>query len=153
MPLRVQKTPDPPGAVPHGDGKGRAVGVDAGTVDPALPHVRPPWPPADALAGNAAYPLQQQWFSFSDRQMEDALYEIESVRRFVGFVGVTDALPDETTILNFRHFLEDNGLTAVLLNTIPPQGTRPAGVQRHDGGCHHRPCPQLHQEPGQSPRS
>jgi IS5 family transposase len=60
----------------------------------------------------------QQWFSFSDRQMEDALYEIESVRRFAGFAGVTDALPDETTILNFRHFLEDNGLTAVLLDTI-----------------------------------
>jgi len=51
-------------------------------------------------------------------RLEDALYEIESVRRFAGFVGVTDALPDETTILNFRHFLEDNGLTAVLLNTI-----------------------------------
>ena len=60
----------------------------------------------------------QQWFSFSDRQMEDALYEIESVRRFAGFSRVTDALPDETTILNFRHFLEDNGLAAVLLDTI-----------------------------------
>ena len=60
----------------------------------------------------------QQWFSFSYRQMEDAVYEIESVRRFAGFGGVTDALPDETTILNFRHFLEDNGLTTVLLETI-----------------------------------
>jgi len=55
--------------------------------------------------------FMQQWFSFSDRQMEDALYEIESVRRFAGFGGVTCALPDETTILNFRHFLEDNNLT------------------------------------------
>ncbi len=60
----------------------------------------------------------QQWFSFSDRQMEDVLYEIESVRRFAGFASVTEALPDETTILNFRHFLEENGLTAVLLETI-----------------------------------
>lgn len=60
----------------------------------------------------------QQWFGFSDRQMEDALYEIEGVRRFAGFSGVTDALPDETTILNFRHFLEDNGLAAVLLEAI-----------------------------------
>lgn len=38
----------------------------------------------------------QQWFNFSDRQMEDALYEIDSVRRFAGFASVTDALPDET---------------------------------------------------------
>jgi IS5 family transposase len=38
----------------------------------------------------------QNWFDLSDRQMEDALYEIESMRRFAGFSGVTDALPDET---------------------------------------------------------
>ena len=31
----------------------------------------------------------QQWFSYSDRQMEDALYEIDSVRRFAGFGSVT----------------------------------------------------------------
>ena len=56
----------------------------------------------------------QHWFNFSDRQMEDALYEIESLRRFCGFSGVTEALPDETTILNFRHFLEKHDLTAKL---------------------------------------
>ena len=38
----------------------------------------------------------QNWFNLSDRQMEDALYEIESMRRFAGFGGVTEALPDET---------------------------------------------------------
>ncbi|WP_411727947.1 transposase [Methyloglobulus sp.] len=45
----------------------------------------------------------QQWFNCSGRQMEDALYEVDSIRRFAGFGGVTEALPDETTILNFRH--------------------------------------------------
>ncbi|WP_369831608.1 transposase [Nitrosovibrio sp. Nv4] len=40
------------------------------------------------------------------------LYEIESMRHFAGFSGVTDALPDETTILNFRHLLEKHELTA-----------------------------------------
>ena len=60
----------------------------------------------------------QNWFNFSDRQMEDALYEIESLRRFAGFSGVTAALPDETTILNFRHFLEKHDLTTALLNEI-----------------------------------
>jgi len=60
----------------------------------------------------------QNWFSFSDRQMEDALYEIESIRRFAGFGSVMDALPDETTILKFRHLLEKHNLTEKLLETI-----------------------------------
>ena len=60
----------------------------------------------------------QNWFNYSDRQREDALYEIESLRRFSGFSGVTAALPDETTILNFRHLLEKHDLTAALLSAI-----------------------------------
>ena len=44
----------------------------------------------------------QNRFNFSDRQMEDALYEIESIRRFAGFGSVTEDLPDETTILKLR---------------------------------------------------
>ena len=62
----------------------------------------------------------QNWLNLSDRQMEDALYEIESVRRFAGFSGVTDALPDETTILNFRHLLEKHNLLFSLNNNIKP---------------------------------
>jgi len=60
----------------------------------------------------------QNWFNFSDRQMEDALYEIESIRRFAGFSSVLNALPDETTILNFRHLFEEHKLTEKILTTI-----------------------------------
>jgi len=60
----------------------------------------------------------QQWFALSDRQMEDALYDIESVRRFAGFSTAAAALPDETTILNFRHLLERHDLPARLLARI-----------------------------------
>ncbi len=60
----------------------------------------------------------QNWFNFSDRQMEDALYEIESVRRFAGFTSVLEGLPDETTILNLRHLLEEHELTQTILTTI-----------------------------------
>ena len=49
--------------------------------------------------------------------MEDMLYEAESVRRFVG-LKLSDALPDETTILNFRHLLERNGLGKSLFEEI-----------------------------------
>ena len=49
--------------------------------------------------------------------MEDLLYEVESVRRFVG-LRLTEALPDETTILNFRHLLEKHGLGEGLFEEI-----------------------------------
>jgi IS5 family transposase len=62
--------------------------------------------------------LMQQWFNFSDRQMEDGLYEVESVRHFAGFHSVTAALPDETTILKFRHLLEAHQLTEKLLSAV-----------------------------------
>lgn len=62
--------------------------------------------------------LMQQWFNCSDRQMEDSLYEIESMRRFAGFSSITEGLPDETTILKFRHFLEKHELTEKLLGAV-----------------------------------
>ena len=49
--------------------------------------------------------------------MEDLLYETGSVRRFVG-LSLTEALPDETTILNFRHLLERHELGKGMLQEI-----------------------------------
>ncbi len=43
--------------------------------------------------------------------MEEALYEIPSMRRFAGFSLGSGSIPDETIILNFRHPLEANKLT------------------------------------------
>jgi IS5 family transposase len=60
----------------------------------------------------------QQWFNLSDPAMEDALYDIESLRRFVGIELGQDEVPDETTILNFRHLLERNGLTKKMFARI-----------------------------------
>ena len=59
--------------------------------------------------------------------MEDLLYEAESVRRFVG-LRLTDALPDETTILNFRHLLEKHDLGEGLFGAI----------NAHLASCGHR---------------
>ena len=72
---------------------------------------------AKAGRGRRPYPLSvmlrvrcvQLFYNLSDPGMEDLLYEVESVRRFVG-LRLTEALPDETTILNFRHLLEKHGL-------------------------------------------
>ncbi len=51
----------------------------------------------------------QLFYNLSAPGMEDLLYEVESVRRFVG-LRLSGALPDETTILPFRHLLERHGL-------------------------------------------
>ena len=75
--------------------------------------------------GRRPYPLPamlrihcvQLFYNLSDPGMEDLLYEAESVRRFVG-LNLSEALPDETTILNFRHLLERHELGKGLLQEI-----------------------------------
>ena len=62
--------------------------------------------------------FMQQWYALSDPAMEDALYEIDSMRRFAGLDLEDDALPDETTILKFRRRLERHGLTSQMMNVI-----------------------------------
>ena len=59
----------------------------------------------------------QLFYNLSDPGMEDLLYEAESVRRFVG-LRLSEALPDETTILNFRHLLEEHELGDSLFEEI-----------------------------------
>jgi hypothetical protein len=49
--------------------------------------------------------FMHQWYGVSDPAMEDALYDIESIRRFAGIDLEVDTVPDETTILHFRHLL------------------------------------------------
>lgn len=75
--------------------------------------------------GRKPYPLpvmlrihvMQLLYNLSDPAMEDALYEIESMRRFAG-LRLSDNLPDETTILNFRHFIEQHKFGKRLFDTI-----------------------------------
>jgi len=65
--------------------------------------------------------FMQLWYAMSDPGMEDALYEIESMRRFAGLELCDDAIPDETTILKFRRLLERHRLTARMMNPINNQ--------------------------------
>lgn len=62
--------------------------------------------------------FMQNWFNLSDPQAEDALYDSESMRRFAGIELVDDTIPDETTILRFRHLLEQHGLTEAIFAEI-----------------------------------
>ena len=75
--------------------------------------------------GRRPYPLAvmlrihcvQLCYTLSDPGMEDLLYEAESVRRFCG-LSLAEPIPDETTILHFRHLLERHDLGTGLFATI-----------------------------------
>ena len=85
-------------------------------IEPAYPKAgrgRPPY----ALETMLRIHLMQNWFGFSDPAMEEALYEIAPVRQFA-HLSLTRAIPDETTILNFRHLLEANDLAPKLLQCV-----------------------------------
>jgi len=77
-----------------------------------------------SLRGRKPFPLSsmlrihcmQLFYNLSDPAMEDSLYEIESMRRFAGIT--LDTVPDETTILNFRHLLEKHNLGKKLFEKI-----------------------------------
>jgi IS5 family transposase len=61
--------------------------------------------------------LMQNFFTLSDPAMEDALYDTPCMRRFAR-LSLTEAIPDETTILNFRHLLEENDLAEDILKQV-----------------------------------
>lgn len=77
-----------------------------------------------SLRGRKPFPLSsmlrvhcmQLFYNLSDPAMEDTLYEVESMRRFAGIS--IDTVPDETTILNFRHLLERHNLGKKLFSKI-----------------------------------
>ena len=75
--------------------------------------------------GRRPYPLEsmlrvhlmQNFFTLSDPAMEEALYDSASMRQFAGF-KLSGAIPDETTILNFRHLLEEYDLAEDILAQV-----------------------------------
>jgi IS5 family transposase len=94
-----------------------------------------PWAPLTALvaphypkAGQGTQPMPlarmlriyflQHWFNLSDPAMEDALYDSEAMRRFAGLELGVDAVPDESTILRFRHLLERHQLTEAMFSAV-----------------------------------
>ena len=88
--------------------------------------IAPHYPQAGPSGGRRAYPIGvmlriyclQQWYRLSDPGAEEALYDICSMRAFVGLELGRDAIPDETTILNFRHLLERHDLTKAVFAAV-----------------------------------
>src|ERR1700722_14402859 len=84
------------------------------------------YPKISEAGGRPPLPLErmlrvyflQLWFNLSDPAVEEALYESNSMRNFVGIDLGVEAAPDETTVCKFRHLLEKNKLGKKLLGTV-----------------------------------
>jgi len=81
---------------------------------PASKTGRPPFPIATMLRIH----FMQQWFGLSDPAMEEALHDMALFREFAQLDAGATRLPDESTILRFRHLLEANNLAFQMLATV-----------------------------------
>ena len=88
--------------------------------------IAPHYPKEGHQGGRRAFPIAvmlriyflQQWYNLSDPGAEEALYDIQSMRAFCNLELGRDPIPDETTILNFRHLLEAHELTKTVFEAV-----------------------------------
>jgi len=88
--------------------------------------IRPVYHQPSAKGGRPPFPLEvmlrihllQQWFTLSDPLMEEMLIDTPCFRRFAGIDMVSERIPDETTILNFRHLLEEHGIGEQIFEAV-----------------------------------
>lgn len=100
--------------------------IDAITPWGSLLKVIEPYYPSSGGRGRPTVGLErilrmyvaQQCFGLSDEATEDAVYDSQAIRRFVGIDLNREAAPDATTLLKFRHLLEAYQLTETIFNAI-----------------------------------
>jgi len=83
-------------------------------IEPFYPKAGQGRPPVGVERMLRMYFLQQ-WFNLADPALEDALYDSNAMRHFVGIDLGREPVPDETTVCKFRHLLERHGLGAKIL--------------------------------------
>jgi IS5 family transposase len=89
-----------------------------------LAAIRPHY--SDNVVGRPAKDLQmmlkiyflQQWYNLSDPMMEEEICDKMSFQKFLQIDLLSDTVPDETTILNFRHLLEEHRLQERFLEIV-----------------------------------
>ena len=86
-------------------------------IEPHAPAGKTGRPPF-AVATMLRIHFLQQWFGLSDPAMEEALHDVPLYCEFAHLDPGMGRLPDESTILRFRHLLEENNLSIQLLATI-----------------------------------
>ncbi len=102
------------------------VEIEAATPWTSLLNVIAPYYPVSGRRGHPPIGLErilrmyivQQCFGFSDEGTEDAVYDSQAIRRFVGIDLNREGVPDATTLLKFRHLLEAHHLTESIFAAI-----------------------------------
>jgi IS5 family transposase len=98
------------------------------------------YPKTSSKGGRPPYPLTtmlrihllQQSYDLTDPAMEDALIEVPTMRRFAGIDMIGDRIPDETTILTFRHLLEKHDLGQQIFEVVKAD-LKPNGMAMKQG--------------------
>jgi IS5 family transposase len=86
-------------------------------VEPYYPKAKTGRPPFGIKMTLRIHHLQQ-WFALSDPAMEEALHDMPVFREFAKLEDGVTRLPDETTILRFRHLLEKHDLATDMLRVV-----------------------------------
>lgn len=88
-----------------------------GLIEPHYPSGKRGRPPIGIERMLRIYFLQQ-WYGLADEAMEDAIYDIQVLRTFAGIDLSEEDVPDATTLLNFRHLLEEHDLTKAIFKEV-----------------------------------
>jgi IS5 family transposase len=76
--------------------------------------------------------LMQNWFNLSDEGMEEAIYDSYAMRSFLGINSLDEKVPDATTLLKFRHLLEQHHIGEKLFQDVNERLEK-AGLIMHGG--------------------
>lgn len=76
--------------------------------------------------------LMQIWFSLSDEGMEDAIYDSYAMRSFLNIDFLKEQVPDATTLLKFRHLIEEQGIGQQIFADVNSR-LETAGLIMHGG--------------------
>ena len=76
--------------------------------------------------------LMQNWFNLSDEGIEDAIYDSYAMRSFMRLDFLTEQVPDATTLLHFRHLIEENKIGEKIFDDVKSRLEK-AGLMMHGG--------------------
>lgn len=76
--------------------------------------------------------LMQNWFNLSDAAIEDAIYDSYAMRNFMHIDFFTEQVPDATTLLKFRHLLEEHKIGEKIFADVNARLEK-AGLIMHGG--------------------
>ena len=100
-------------------------------IRPYYPSGKRGRPPKNIEAMLRMY-LMQNWFNLSDAGIEDAIYDSYAMRSFMHLDFLTEQVPDATTLLHFRHLIENNRIGEKIFADVKARLEK-AGLMMHGG--------------------